>query len=294
MLVKDVVQKTAAFFKEKGIESSRLDAELLISSALNWERIQIYLKFDYPMSEVELSACREFVRRRGQGEPVAYILGQKDFYDSSFLVGPGVLVPRPETEGLVERALEFAKSREAGVPFRVVDFGSGSGCVGLSILKAIPAARLLAVDASPIAIEMTKKNADRLGLADRCEALCAGVEILTREQVEGAVGGPVDMVVANPPYVAETDPSLAPDVRRHEPALALFSGDDGFAHIREWAAKASGILSPNGRAIFEIGTGQGARTREIFDAVGGFRAAAIEKDLAGHERYARADRNGEG
>jgi release factor glutamine methyltransferase len=297
MVVQEILHKTTAFFKEKGLDSPRLDAELLIAHALRWERIQLYLKFDYPMAEAEVSACRESVRRRARGEPVAYIVGEREFYHSSFAVEPGVLVPRPETEGVVEAALAFAAAKglgqEATRPFRAIDFGCGSGCIGLSIAKELPAARVLCVDSSETAARVAAANAERLGVGARAEARLIAVESLGRGDVEAALGGPVDAVVANPPYVEEGDPRLEKNVREHEPALALFSGEGGLRHVRVWAAKAAEIAPAGALAIFEIGSGQGEAARALFASAGAFCDIEILFDLAGHERFVRAVRAGD-
>ena len=291
MVVKDVVQKTAAFFKEKGIESARLDAEILISRALSWPRIQLYTKFDYPMTDDELEACRASVRRRAQGEPVAYIVGERDFYGRAFAVRSGVLVPRPETEYLVQFATEFARAEGLGEEgrgdFRIVDFGCGSGCVGLSALAELPNARLLAIDLSPTAIEVTRENAARLGVEARVATLESDVADVTRADVVEALGGPADAVVANPPYVERGDPRLEANVLKHEPALALFSGEGGLLHFREWSARAADVARPGALVAFEIGAGQGARALALLQQ-NLFTEPAIRKDLAGHERVAVA------
>ena len=144
MKLKEVLDKSIQFFKDKKFESARLDAELLISHALKLERMQLYLKFDSPLTEKEVSDCREVVRRRSQGEPVAYITEEKGFYGLTFKVGPGVLIPRPETELLVEQALEFIKQNKLEAP-KILDLGAGTGCIGFSILKNIPQATLVCV-----------------------------------------------------------------------------------------------------------------------------------------------------
>ena len=136
MLLGEILQKTTQFFKDKKIDSARLDAELLIADALKLKRIELYIKFEYPLTEGEIQICRDFVRRRAQLEPVAYILGKKDFYNESFIVKFGVLIPRPETEGLVEEVLRWQKERNLSEP-AIVDLGSGSGCIGLSVLKEL-------------------------------------------------------------------------------------------------------------------------------------------------------------
>src|SRR5262249_25104075 len=153
---KDVLSKSTQFLREKGSETARLDSELLIASALRWQRIKLYLNHEYPLSDDELKACRENVRRRGTGEPVAYIVGEKDFYRSTFQVSAAVLIPRPETEALVEEAITYCLQREKSLAsqIHVLDLGTGSGCIGLSILTEVPSAKLTAVDISSEAISV--------------------------------------------------------------------------------------------------------------------------------------------
>lgn len=287
MLVKDIVQKTTQFFRNKGIETARLDTELLISSALHWERMKIYLNYEYPLSESELDACRELVKRRASGEPVAYILGKKDFYKHSFKVTPAVLIPRPETEQIVEEALEFLRDMEHP---RIIDFGTGSGCIGLSIAAELPQASLLAIDISSAAIDIARQNAEALGLDSRVTFLTSDVAALEASELISMLGEKADVVVANPPYIAVDDVQVDPNVKRFEPEGALFSPDQGLAHIRAWSLKAAQVLRDGGMAMFEIGHEQGLAASQIFIGNPDFDEVKIIKDLAGRERFVRASR----
>lgn len=296
LLVKDVLQKTTLFFREKGIESARLDAELLISSALGWPRMKIYLNYEYPMSEAELAKCRDYVRRRSAGEPVAYILGKRDFYNHSFKVSPAVLIPRPETEQIVEETSAWLKSQVAkaespeDAAFAVVDFGTGSGCIGISIIHEVPGARLVAFDISPDAVAVAKLNAAEVGVGERAKFIPADVTELDATKAKAEIGGLADAVVANPPYISKDDPEIEANVKRFEPDAALFSGDGGLMHIRAWCVKAAELLRPDGWVMFEIGYLQGSAAREIFRASGHFRDINVVKDLSGRERFIRAFR----
>lgn len=298
MQVKDVIQKTTQFFKDKGFASPRLDTELLIAHALHWERMKLYLNYDYPLSEEELKACRELVRRRSQGEPVAYILGHKDFYNHSFKVTPDVLIPRPETEMIVEETLKWVKSLQDKTDFRFIDFGTGSGCIGLSILSELlsedisvtMASTLLAVDASEGAIAVASENARALEIDDRAQFLVRDIAELSTGDVMNALGGLADAVVANPPYIAIDDPLVEENVKRFEPSSALFSGEDGIHHIRVWAMKAAELTSPDALVIFEIGASQGSAAREIFQSLKHFRNIEIIRDLSGKDRFVRCYR----
>lgn len=358
MQVKDILQKTTDFFRNKGFESPRLETELLISSALHWERMKLYLNHEQPLSEAEVSACREFVRRRASGEPVAYIVGHKGFYKHSFRVTPAVLIPRPETEGLVEEALKWAASQgfartravnksalaESAAPaataggaapgataggaapgaaagaaaaptvdgpagaeanhraagasaagaatvgdaLRIVDLGAGSGCVGISMLAALPSAKLFSCDISDEALKVAQTNAQDIGVLDRATYLTKDAAVVQLSDLTMTIGGAADIVLANPPYIAEDDPEVQDSVRKFEPHAALFSDDHGYAHIKSWAQTAARIARAGAFVMFEIGHEQGARARQIFEGLGEFENITIEKDLAGLERFIRA------
>jgi release factor glutamine methyltransferase len=285
MLVKDVLQKTTQFFKDKGYPSPRLDTELLISAALRWERIKLYLQHEYPLSEEELTLCRDFVRRRASGEPVAYILGKKDFYNHSFIVSPGVLIPRPETELIVEQSLAWAKTQPADQELRVVDLGVGSGCIGLSIIAELSTARLFGVDISLEAAKVAIENAQALSLNDRASFEVMDASALSAETVRAPLGGLADILVANPPYIAENDPEIEPNVKKFEPSGALFSSDQGLSHIKSWASKAAELVREDGFIMFEIGHTQGRAAAAVFESLSGFSGVTVVKDLSGRDRF---------
>lgn len=307
--IKDVLQKTTLFFKDKGFTSARLDTELLIADALKWERVKLYLNYEYPLSPEELANCREAVRRRATGEPVAYILGRKDFYNHSFVVNSAVLIPRPETEQIVEDSASWLRANADIHNVRLLDLGTGSGCIGLSLLAELAAistkaavdantdvpinpvplqSRLLGVDISESAVEVAKLNAANLNLSESAKFLCRDVQLLRADEVLNVLGGRADVVVANPPYISPTDPAVENDVRRFEPALALFSDADGLSHIRLWAKQAGDLLRPGGFVMFEIGHEQGAAALEIFSILGFYEDVRIVKDLSGRDRFIRA------
>ncbi|MEK2689491.1 peptide chain release factor N(5)-glutamine methyltransferase [Bdellovibrio sp. GT3] len=293
MKLKEVLDKTTAFFKDKKIETPRLDAELLFAHSLKLERIQLYLKFDQPLSEAELSGLRELVRRRGQGEPVAYILGYRDFYKSRFEVSPATLIPRPETEQIVEEVLAWAKDKEK--PYTIVDLGTGTGCLGLSILKELPNAKLVSVDMSAEAIEVAKRNAANLGLADRVKFVnidAANVD-LVMESCRNFMGqNTIDILVSNPPYIAKDDPAVQENVRKFEPSAALFAEENGLALLKSWTKAYAPFLSSESVTMMEMGMSQGSVMQGCYTDLDIFKNVRVLKDLSGLDRVITGVKHG--
>lgn len=255
-----------------GIDEPRLDAELLLGEAMGRERAALVAE---PSAEVPPAAARRFgemVRRRLRREPVAYILGRKGFRRLELAVDPRVLVPRPETELLVELALELR-------PERVLDVGTGSGAIALAVADELPEAEVTATDTSPAALEMARGNADRLGLSER-------VRFLERTLPPD---GPFDLILANLPYVAERDwPSLQPEVTKYEPHEALLAGADGLDTYRAFIPECGRALASYGGLIsttlaVEVGEGQAPAVAELMRAAG-FGEVETRRDLAGIER----------
>ncbi len=288
MQIKEILHKTTEFFRNKGFESPRLETELLISSALRWERMKLYLNHDYPLTEPEVNACREYVKRRATGEPVAYIIGSKGFYKHSFKVTPAVLIPRPETETMVDEAIMWAIKHAPSA--RIVDLGTGSGCIGISLLAALPEAKLFAVDISGDALKIAEMNAADIGVLDRATYIEKDAALVQASELELTVGGLADLILANPPYIAQDDPDVQDSVRKFEPSQALFAGDHGFAYIESWCTTGARLARAGAFVMFEIGHEQGERAAKIFEATGDFENITIVKDLAGLERFIRATR----
>lgn len=294
MQLKDVLQKTTQFFRDKGFSSPRLDTELLMARALQWDRMKLYMNYEYALTEPELTACRELVKRRASGEPVAYILGARDFYNHSFVVSSGVLIPRPETETIVQSVLDWWRSFEdETVALDIVDLGCGSGCIGLSIAAEVPTAKLVSVDIAETPVRTTRLNAERLAVANRSQVLQKDVSELELQDFEPAFKGLASVIVANPPYIAEDDEQVEANVRKFEPKEALFSPDGGLFHIRNWATKAADLIVVSGLVIFEIGYEQGQQVKKVFEETGAFEDVTILKDLAGMDRFVRAIRRGD-
>lgn len=261
--VQEILSKTIQFFKNKNFESPRLEAELLLSGALEWERIQLYLKFDQALSNAELDKARSWVKRRAAGEPLAYITGSKFFYRRNFLVNPSVLIPRPETEIAVEWVVENLR-KSGAESARILDIGTGSGCIGLSVLGEIESSTGVLVDKSVDALETAKTNAERLDLTPRAEFVegdflqCAG----------DLVEDKFDVIIANPPYLSQGDTRIEAHVLGFEPHSALFADEDGFACIRTWSCEALPLLKSGGWIVFELGLDQSEKAVQHFNEIG--------------------------
>jgi release factor glutamine methyltransferase len=266
-------------FSKRGIESARLDADLLVAHALGVPRVNLYLDLDRPLEAAELASIRGLVPRRRAREPIAYILGRREFYGRSFAVDPAVLVPRPETELLVERAL--AALPEGG---RVLDLCTGSGCVAATLAAEREPISVVATDVSEDAARLARDNVQSLGVADR-------VDVRVGDLYDPvAAAPPFDAVVANPPYVAEGEmEELDADVREHEPRLALVAGADGLDVLRRIVQGAHDRLVPGGYLAVEIGAGQGGAVATLFrDA--GLSDVRVVPDLAGIGRVVEGKR----
>ncbi len=265
----DLVRWTADFFKQHGVPSARLDAELLLAHTLGAKRMDLYMTFDQPVADAERARFRELVRRRAKERcPVAYLTETREFWSLPFRVTPDVLIPRPETELLVRTAIDLK-------PRRVVELGVGSGCVSAALARELPDTEIVAIDCSPAALEVARENLRRLGLEER----------VTLVEASGLAGlsGPFDLVVSNPPYVPEADlAGLAPELG-HEPRVALDGGPDGLHVVRQICAEAPGVLERPGWLALEIGVGQANAVNELLRAAG---AAEVETydDLAGITR----------
>ena len=284
MKLKDVLDKSIQFFKDKKLDSPRLDAELLIAHALKLERMQLYMKYEAPLSDAEVANCREVVRRRSQGEPVAYITGDKGFYGFNFSVGPGVLIPRPETEHLVELALDFIKVKKISNP-RILDLGAGTGCVGFSVLKNQSDATLVSVEKSAEAFAYLQNNCVELNLTDRVELMHASANDLSASLL-----GEFDIILANPPYVAANDPALENNVKKFEPSEALFAESNGLEILFVWTKQFSAVLKTPGLMAFEMGYLQGPQMLKHVSDLNFFKTVEIVKDLSGLDRIVKGVR----
>jgi release factor glutamine methyltransferase len=262
---------------------AELDARLLAQRVLGWDAARLLASGDEPASQAFLSAYEPLVDRRAGREPMAYILGMQEFWGLPFEVTPAVLVPRPETEIVVEAALELMPADAAG---RIADVGTGSGCLAVALARERPAAQVIAIDTSEDALAVAARNAARHHVADRIEFVRS--DLLSAPHLADR---PIDLIVANPPYVAESDrETLPPEVRDHEPAAALFAGRDGLAIIRRLAAESASTLKPGGVLIFEIGFGQADAVRGLISATAGLKMVSVRSDLQGIPRTIVAER----
>lgn len=282
--VLELLRWTAQHFAERGIDTARLDAELLLADVLGCDRLRLYVDHDKPVGEGERARFRELVRARaGERVPVSILLGRREFWSLPLAVTRDVLTPRPETETLVAAALDALPDREA--EWRVLDVGTGSGAIALAIAHERPKARVTATDVSPAALAVARGNAEALGLGLRVRFLEGA--LFAPVAAELAAGARFDAVVSNPPYVARRDAESLPPELRHEPALALFGGEDGSELLRALAAEVAGALAPGGFAAFELDPRQ-AEAMAAWLAAGGLAGATVHRDAAGRPRVVSA------
>jgi release factor glutamine methyltransferase len=251
-----ILQWTADYLSGKQIDAARLEAELLLAATLNLDRVGLYVNFERPLDAAELAAFREKVRRRAQREPVQYILGKAEFWSLTFNVSPAVLVPRADTEVLVEEALNRIEGEA-----RVLDVGTGSGVIAIALAREKPDIKVTALDCSEEALDVARGNAQRNGVAGRVSCLTGDLAKLP--------SGPFDLMVSNPPYIPTGEwAKLMPEVRIYEPRQALDGGIDGLQAYRHLANQAQQILGPGGWLLVEVGVGQAGDVSALFEAAG--------------------------
>ncbi|WP_141736248.1 peptide chain release factor N(5)-glutamine methyltransferase [Oligoflexus tunisiensis] len=278
--IKDVIDWSIPFLKEKGSPSARLDAELLLCDVLACRRLDLYLDHHKPLNNDERSAFRDRIRRRSQGEPVAYILGRKEFHGHEFRVGPATLIPRPETEHLVELVLNsFPDDTEV----TGLDVGTGTGCIAISLKKARPHWNLTAWDISRDALQVAAQNAEKLEAPITLEHKDA-----LKDQSWAEARQAFDFIASNPPYIAPAERTELPvSVVRFEPALALFADESGLIFYRTLAQKAAQSLRKGGKIFLEIGSSQASDVCLLLEE-SGWQNIAVHQDLAGLDRVVTA------
>jgi release factor glutamine methyltransferase len=256
--VLEVIQKSSAFLERKGVESARLQTELLLAHVLKLPRMKLYLNFERALSPDELDAVRELVKRRGQREPLQHIVGSTSFCGLELIVNRHVLVPRPETELLAEQGWQFLSTLNSQ-PSTALDFGTGSGCLAIALAVKCPGARMLALEVSTDALAVAKENAVRLNVVERIQFFQGdGFDALPQDTN-------FDLIISNPPYIPSAEiETLQAEVRDHDPRLALDGGADGLNFYRRLAAEAVSLLKPGGRIMLEFGDGQADALKRIF------------------------------
>ena len=273
--VLEIIKRTTGFFEQRGVESPRLNAELLIGHALGLKRMQLYLQFERPLTEPELEKIRPLVKRRGNREPLQYIIGEAEFSGLKLKVDRRALIPRPETERLVE----LATQKVVAAPARILDLGTGTGAIALALAKIYPEAALTAVDKSEEALELARENAAACDLAAR-------VNFVRSDWLSALPPGEkFQMIVANPPYLSDGETAEAqPEVREFEPRAALSAGSNGAAALEHIIVAARPYLAPAGLLACETGIAQHQQLLTLAAAQGYARVESL-RDLTGRERY---------
>ncbi len=281
--IKKLLDWTTDYFKKYGIEWPHLEAEILLSHSLKIPRIQLYVQFERVLNEDELAEYKKLILRRSKREPIAYITGHQPFMSLDLEVNPSVLVPRPETEKLVEVAIESAKD----LPFpHIADIGTGSGAIAVALAKYLPKAKLIGTDTSKGAIEIAKRNAEKHGVSDRCQF------------IEGDLFEPLaeykdrfDMIVSNPPYIKTSEiDTLQPEISKFEPRGALDGGEDGLKYYKQIIGRADEYLKQSGLLIIELGAGQLREVQEIISSSAKYAGTSVKKDLSGLDRVLVAEK----
>lgn len=285
----DYLRLAVDYLGKCGSESPRLDAELLLAHVLKLDRVALYVNHDRPLVNEEVDAFRELLRQRGRGVPIAYIVGEQPFLTTSLHVSPAVLIPRPETELLVEAVVEQMRELP-GDELLVADVGTGSGAIAVGVALAEPRARVVALDVSSGAAEVASANVERHGLGERVRIVVGDLLApLLSEAGHADYKGRLDVVVSNPPYIATDELALLPrDVREFEPVLALDGGADGLDVYRRLIPMAAEALRPGGLLALEIGADQGAAVPKLLADDGRWVDVSVRHDYAGHDRIVLA------
>ncbi|MBN1805567.1 MAG: peptide chain release factor N(5)-glutamine methyltransferase [Sedimentisphaerales bacterium] len=283
--IKKLLSWITEYLTEKGIESPRLSAELLLSHVVGLKRIELYTQFDEPVPSEQLEHLRNLVKRAGQNEPVAYLVGRTEFYSMEINVTPDCMIPRPETELLVERAIEFLRAHNIGTRF-VCDLCTGSGCIAVAVAKNFPDVRIIATDICDAALAVAAENVKKHQLDEKITLLCGD---LFDPIISGLDVNEFDLIVCNPPYVSTTEyETLDKNVKDYEPKKALFAGVDGldvYYHVIKDSGK---FLKNDGALMLEIGYAQGRAVKELLEQTGEFAEIKIEKDFHNNDRIVTA------
>lgn len=273
---------TRGYFQQHGVESPRLCAEILLAHAMGCERIELYTRHETTPGESVLQAYRAAVKEVAGGKPIAYLTGTKEFFSLAFRVTPDVLIPRPETEVLVERVIHLGRHDEAKIQ-SILDVGTGSGCIAVALAKNLPDVSIFASDVSEAALDVARGNAETHGVLDR-------IDFRAGDLFEPWQDTRFDVIVSNPPYIGESEaPSLPANVRDYEPHAALFAGDDGLDIVRRLVAEAHQHLNAGGHVLIEMAYNQSGAVRALLDESSWSDIVTYRDDLR-HERVAHARR----
>ncbi|MBN1391710.1 MAG: peptide chain release factor N(5)-glutamine methyltransferase [Sedimentisphaerales bacterium] len=284
--IQKLLNWVAEYLQNKGVDSPRLSAELLLSNVLGLKRIELYTQFDKIVTEEQLDKLHDLVERAGKHEPIAYLAGKTEFYSLELVVTSDCMIPRPETELLVERAIEFLRSRSRKQ--LVCDLCTGSGCIATAIARYFPDCRIIATDISDAALSVAAKNIDKHQLKEKVKLLCGDLFDPIMPQLDA---GGFDLIVCNPPYVTAAEyQKLDKNVKVYEPKVALFAGDDGLDIYRRIIGKVEQFLKPDAALMLEIGCEQAQAVRKLLGKAGCFSEITIEKDFRGNDRLAIAKR----
>ncbi len=269
---------------EAGVDSPGLTAEVLLRHVLGLDQSELYLRLDDPLRAEHRQGFEKLLDRRVRHEPVAYVTGKKEFWSLEFNVNGAVLIPRPETESLVELALDYAREIHSAQPIRIADIGTGSGAIAVSLAKNLPEAEIWAVDISNEALSVAEGNAIRHHVMGR-------IHLLKGDLIDALGKGraPFNMIVSNPPYIRRGElASLAPEIREWEPLTALDGGEDGFEFYRRIIPSAQDYLNDGGRVLLEIGSDMAAGVVDLFARAGCYAPATVCQDYAGRDRVVAA------
>jgi len=285
-LLKDLAKRLAEI---EGVDSPDIEARWILERA--WGRNPLLANKDHEseLDPTTLQFIETALQERSRGLPLAYVLGEKEFYGLTFMVNQNVLIPRPETEHLVDFALDWCRRNQLINP-RIVDLGSGSGCLGLTLIKNLPQAKLFAVDISVDALDVTDFNSKSLAVHDRVTLYASDASDVTPNDLPGDFGLTADLVVANPPYIDSDDTRVDPWVRKFEPKIALFSDENGLGHIRRWVQSMALLLRTGGLALCEFGCDQSEQVFRMVIETNQFNNLKIHQDYSGRSRFISMER----
>ena len=287
--VRGALKAALAQLRAAAVPSHTLAAELLLMKTLGRDRTWVYSHPEEPLSPEQLAHFNALVSRRCAGEPTQYLTGRQEFWGRDFEVGPGVLIPRPETEHVVEVALEMLGPPSEGEHFRIADIGTGSGCIAISLALALPGSQVIATDISEAALAYARRNAEHHGVSGRVDFVHANFFARTGDASLIASPSTLHLVVSNPPYIAQSEAASLPrEVREHEPPEALFGGPQGHELYERLVYQACNALQPSGVLVLELGYNGASRVRSLLDSPPAWSDVCVTNDLAGIPRVIAA------